>query len=59
MAEVEFPEALEGARHDDAPATAGRLIRSTFTMLAVTEARVVYTSNRRSWTADLRQMATV
>jgi hypothetical protein len=40
-------------------AEARTIIPSIKGLLAVTAARVIYTSKRRSWTGDLRQIATV
>ncbi|TDN41937.1 hypothetical protein EDF64_11416 [Curtobacterium flaccumfaciens] len=40
-------------------AEAKTIIPSTKGLLAITAARVIYTSKRRSWTADLHQAATV
>ncbi len=40
-------------------AEAKTILPSTKGLLAVTAARVIYTSKRRSWTADLRRVATV
>ncbi|WIB61402.1 hypothetical protein DEJ13_06110 [Curtobacterium sp. MCLR17_007] len=39
-------------------AEAKTILPSTKGLLAVTATRVIYTSKRRSWTADLRQVAT-
>lgn len=40
-------------------AEARTIIPSTTGLLAVTAARAIYTSKRRRWTTDLRQVATV